>query len=52
MMGRVSALAKIAVVLLRDAQCFIVLLFCPSRSLIVENLFLRRHSVMLPKNSL
>ena len=35
-------LAKIAFVLLGDALRFVVLLFCPGRSLIAENLFLRR----------
>jgi len=36
------ALIKIAVQLLADAACFVILLFTPTRSVQAENLFLRR----------
>jgi hypothetical protein len=38
----VIALAKIAILLLADALRFLILLLRPGRSLIAENLFLRR----------
>ena len=42
------ALATIAAVLLGDAHCFLVLLFRQKRTLIAENLFLRRQLALLP----
>ena len=49
---RMIALAKIAAVLLGDALRFAVLFICPSRSLIAENLFLRRQLALYKERGL
>ena len=46
------ALAKIVAILLGDALRFVVLMSCPSRTLIAENLFLRRQLALYKERGL